>query len=71
MTTVLVTLAVVAVVVATALGYVSWRDRLRSTPDEDRTAARSARVRQLRYEGDRHAAQGDAAQRAQRPDGGF
>ncbi|MFG1659713.1 hypothetical protein ACGFIY_24585 [Micromonospora chersina] len=66
MTTVLVTVATVVVVVATAVGYVSWRDRRRSTPDEDRTAGRSARDRQLRYEGDRQGVQGDAVQRAQR-----
>jgi hypothetical protein len=67
MTTVLVTLAVVAV----AVGYVSWRDRRRSIPDEDRAAGRSARARQSRYEGERHAAQGDTVQRAQRDSGPF
>ncbi|MEU4479159.1 hypothetical protein AB0F68_13990 [Micromonospora sp. NPDC023966] len=69
--TTLVTLAVVGVVVAVAVGYVSWRDRRRSIPDEDRAAGRSARARQSRYEGERHAAQGDTVQRAQRDSGPF
>ncbi|MET8912497.1 hypothetical protein [Micromonospora sp. NPDC004551] len=71
MTTVLVTLAVVALVVGAAVAYVSWRDRQRSTPDEDRVAGRDARTRQLRYEGERHGVQGDAVQRAQRENGGY
>ncbi|MET8834583.1 hypothetical protein ABZV78_11790 [Micromonospora sp. NPDC004540] len=63
MTTVLVTLAVVAAVVAAAVGYVSWRDRRRSTPDEDRGAERDAESRRHRYEAQRHASQGEVHRR--------
>ncbi|WP_446220328.1 hypothetical protein [Micromonospora sp. IBHARD004] len=64
MTTILVVLAVLAVVVAGAYGAVAWRER-RSAPG-DPAAAREARVRQHRYEAERHGSQGDTWQRGQR-----
>ncbi|MFU8852373.1 hypothetical protein ACNAW0_15495 [Micromonospora sp. SL1-18] len=70
MTTIVVAVTVVAVVVAAAVGYVSWRDRRRSIPDEDRTAARSAQADQQRYERERHGAQADTVRRGQFPEGG-
>ncbi|MFC0033267.1 hypothetical protein ACFFMM_27475 [Micromonospora chaiyaphumensis] len=71
MTTVLVTLAVVAAVVAVAVGFVSWRDRRRSTPDEERGAERDAESRRHRYEASRHASQSDTVRRGQPGSGGF
>ncbi|MFG3602897.1 hypothetical protein [Micromonospora chersina] len=60
MTTVLVTLAVVAVVVATALGYVSWRGRRRRAAEEDPAVLRAARGEQHRRAAERAHAQHDA-----------
>ncbi|MFR9779067.1 hypothetical protein ACL02O_23810 [Micromonospora sp. MS34] len=57
MTTLLVALAVVALVLAAPVGYVSWRDRRRSTPDESHGAAVDAESRRHRYETQRHASQ--------------
>ncbi|WP_319463453.1 hypothetical protein [Micromonospora sp. RTP1Z1] len=64
MTTILVVLAVLAVLVGGAYGAVAWRDR-RPTSD-DPAAAREARARQHRYEAERHGSQGDTWQRGQR-----
>ncbi|MEV0431208.1 hypothetical protein ACIBPB_14560 [Micromonospora sp. NPDC049836] len=63
MTTVLVTLAVVAVLVAAVVGVVLRRDRGRSAPDEDRSAAHDAEARRQRYEAQRHAAQSHTVRR--------
>ncbi|MEU2615577.1 hypothetical protein ABZ570_28980 [Micromonospora sp. NPDC007271] len=71
MTTPLVALAMSAVVVAAAGGYVAWRDRRRATSDEDRTAAREATARQHRYEAERHGAQADTVRRGQNSASGF
>ncbi|MFE9690334.1 hypothetical protein [Micromonospora sp. NPDC005806] len=57
MTTILVVVAAVALLVTAVVGYVSWRDRQRSIPDEDGTAARDAESRRHRYETQRHASQ--------------
>ncbi|MCP3785716.1 hypothetical protein NLX85_20335 [Micromonospora sp. A3M-1-15] len=59
MTTVLVTLAVVAVVVAAVVGYVSWRDRRRRATEEDPAAVRAARGEQHRRAAEREHAQHD------------
>jgi type VI protein secretion system component VasK len=53
MTTVLVTLAVVAAVVAVTVGLVSWRDRRRRATDEDPAAVRAARGEQHRRAAER------------------
>ncbi|MEU8265083.1 hypothetical protein AB0C02_31295 [Micromonospora sp. NPDC048999] len=70
MTTILVASAVAVVLVAAAVGYVSWRDRRRSTPDEDRAATRSAQADQQRYERERHGLQADTVRRNQFSSGG-
>lgn len=65
MTTVLVVLAIVAVLVAAVFGYVAWRDRMRLASADDAAAARDARAHQQRYEAERHGSQGDTWQRGQ------
>ena len=57
MTTVLVTLAVVAAVVAAMVGFVSWRDRRRRSTEEDPAAVRAARGEQHRRAAERAQAQ--------------
>ncbi|NES30016.1 hypothetical protein GCE86_06940 [Micromonospora terminaliae] len=58
MTTVLVTLAVVAAVVAVMVGFVSWRDRRRAA-EEDPAAVRAARAERHRRAAEREHAQHD------------
>ncbi|MBY8875898.1 hypothetical protein K7640_29125 [Micromonospora sp. PLK6-60] len=59
MTTVLVTLAVLAVAAAAVLGYVRLRDRRRSPGDEDAAAVRAARAERHRRAAEREHAQHD------------
>ncbi|WP_433287777.1 hypothetical protein [Micromonospora sp. CA-244673] len=59
MTTVLVTLAVMAALVAVVVGFVSWRDRRRRATDEDPAAVRAARGEQHRRAAEQAHAQHD------------
>ncbi|KAB1912259.1 hypothetical protein [Micromonospora sp. AMSO31t] len=59
MTTVLVTLAVVATVVAVVVVFVSWRDRQRRAFQEDPEAVRAARAEQHRRAAEREHVQHD------------
>lgn len=59
MTTVAVVSALVALLVAVVVGYVRWRDRRRSAPEEDRGVAGAARARWHRRAAERERAQSD------------
>lgn len=55
----MVVLAVLAVLVAAAVAYVSWRDRRRLSSDDDPEVVRAARGERHRREAERQHAQSD------------
>ncbi|WP_154937369.1 hypothetical protein [Micromonospora palomenae] len=66
MTTTWVILGVLGAVLASAVGWVAWRDRERTISAEDPGARQAAVVQQQRYEQGRHASQADISGRAER-----
>ncbi|MFI9638763.1 hypothetical protein ACIG87_01665 [Micromonospora sp. NPDC051925] len=65
MTTMWLVLGAVGLVTVGTVGWVAWRDRARTEGTEDRVAGQSARVRQHRYEAERHLSQGETIHRGQ------